>query len=64
LQRFDYTYDSTELLKAIAASKELGADVARLTARLDNYRQLVEAGSPERSADVPLAPAASLLPLP
>jgi len=64
LQRFDYTYDSSELLKAIAASKELGADVARLTARLDNYRQLVEAGSPERGADVPLAPAASLLPLP
>jgi tetratricopeptide (TPR) repeat protein len=64
LQRFDYSYDSSELLKAIAASKELGADVARLTARLNNYRQLVEAGSPERSADTPLAPAASLLPLP
>ena len=64
LQRFDYSYDSSELLKAIVASKELGADVARLTARLNNYRQLVEAGSPERSADTPLAPAASLLPLP
>jgi len=64
LQRFDYSYDSAELLKAIAASKELGSDIARLTARLNNYRQLVEAGSPERNADTPLAPAASLLPLP
>ncbi len=63
LERFDYTYDSAELLKAIAASKLLGADVSRLTTRLNNYRQLVEAGSPEKSG-APLAPAASLLPLP
>ena len=64
LQRFDYTYDANELSKAIRASKMLNAEVARLTARLENYRQLVESGSPERSADAPLAPAASLLPLP
>jgi tetratricopeptide (TPR) repeat protein len=64
LQRFDYSYDASELVKAIGASKQLGADVTRLTARLNNYRQLVEAGSPERSADTPLVPAASLLPLP
>jgi tetratricopeptide (TPR) repeat protein len=63
LNRFDYTYDSSELVKAIAASKLLGADVSKLTARLINYRQLVEAGSPEK-AGAPLAPAASLLPLP
>ncbi len=63
LTRFDYTYDSNELVKAIAASRLLGADVSRLTARLANYRQLVEAGSPEK-AGPPLAPAASLLPLP
>jgi hypothetical protein len=63
LARFDYTYDSGQLVSAIAASKLLGAEVSRLTARLSNYRQLVEAGSPEKSG-APLAPAASLLPLP
>ncbi len=63
LNRFDYTYDSSELVRAIGASKLLGADVSKLTARLTNYRQLVEAGSPEKAA-APLAPAASLLPLP
>jgi hypothetical protein len=63
LNRFDYTYDSSALVRAIAASKLLAADVSKLTARLINYRQLVEAGSPEKSG-APLAPAASLLPLP
>ncbi|GAC1299904.1 MAG: hypothetical protein NVSMB19_05300 [Vulcanimicrobiaceae bacterium] len=64
LQRFDYSYDSNELIKAIRASERLNSEVARLTSRLVAYRQLVESGSPERSGDVPLAPAASLLPLP
>ena len=64
LQRFDYTYDANELIKAIRQSSALGADVSKLTARLVSYRQLVESGSPERNADAPLAPAASLLPLP
>jgi lipopolysaccharide biosynthesis regulator YciM len=64
LQRFDYTYDSTELVKAIRQSSLLTGDVARLTSRLGNYRQLVEAGSPDRNGSAPLAPAASLLPLP
>jgi lipopolysaccharide biosynthesis regulator YciM len=64
LQRFDYSYDSTELVKAIRQSNELNADVAHLTARLINYRQLVESGSPEHNGQTPLAPAASLLPLP
>jgi tetratricopeptide (TPR) repeat protein len=64
LQRFDYTYDSAELVKAIRESNLLNAEVAKLTVRLANYRQLVEAGSPERSGTEPLAPAASLLPLP
>jgi hypothetical protein len=36
----------------------------RLTLRLINYRQLVEAGTPDRAAGEPLAPAASLLPFP
>ena len=64
LQRFDYTYDANELNKAIRLSSALGADVSKLTSRLANYRQLVESGSPERSVDAPLAPPASLLPLP
>jgi hypothetical protein len=64
LQRFDYTYDSNELTSAIRASYQLGSDVARLTSRLENYRQLVDAGAPETGATAPLAPAGSLLPLP
>lgn len=64
LQRFDYSYDSSELVEAIRQSNQLNAEVAHLTARLVNYRQLVESGSPDRSGQTPLAPAASLLPLP
>jgi tetratricopeptide (TPR) repeat protein len=64
LQRFDYSYDSNEIQKAIRQSNVLSAEVAHLTSRLVNYRQLVESGSPERSGQTPLAPAASLLPLP
>ncbi|MGP6156825.1 MAG: hypothetical protein ACLPYS_04820 [Vulcanimicrobiaceae bacterium] len=64
LQRFDYDFDATQLSKAIRQSNELNAEVKRLTQRLTNYRQLVESGAPERAAEVPLAPAASLLPLP
>ncbi len=64
LQRFDYNFDADELTKAIHASNEFAADVMRLTTRLTSYRQLVEAGSPERAGASPLAPAASLLPLP
>jgi len=64
LQRFDYSYDSNELEKAIRQSGELSAEITHLTARLVNYRQLVESGSPELGTQTPLAPAASLLPLP
>lgn len=64
LQRFDYNYDSSELLKAIRESERLNAEVARLTSRLQNYRQLVESGAPAGAGEAPLAPAASLLPLP
>ena len=64
LQRFDYSYDSSELARAIVQSKRLASDVSRLTARLSTYRQLVESGAPDRGGDKPLAPAASLLPLP
>jgi lipopolysaccharide biosynthesis regulator YciM len=64
LQRFDYSYDSTELQKAIRQSNLLNTEVAHLTARLVSYQQLVESGSPEKAGQSSLAPAASLLPLP
>jgi len=64
LQKFDYTYDSGQLSTAIRTSYTLGGEVARNTQRLIAYRQLVEAGSPNVGSGEPLAPAASLLPLP
>ena len=66
LQKFDYSFDESQLDDAIKQSTNLNRAVVRLTARLKNYRQLVEAGSPDRTANggTPLAPAASLLPLP
>jgi tetratricopeptide (TPR) repeat protein len=63
LHRFDYTYDSADLSRAIRESIALDDEVRRLTARLQQYRQVVESGVPE-SAGENLAPPASLLPLP
>jgi predicted Zn-dependent protease len=63
LKRFDYTYDTADLAAAIRQSYLLNEEVARLTNRLQLYRQLVESGVPE-SATGTLAPPASLLPLP
>ena len=63
LNRFDYTYDSSELTHAIQQSYELNSQVTRLTDRLIQYRQLVDSGVPE-NADTSIAPPASLLPLP
>jgi len=63
LQRFDYTYDSDHLTDAIRQSYTLDEEVNRLTNRLVNYRELVESGAPQHG-QTPLAPAASLLPLP
>jgi hypothetical protein len=63
LKRFDYTYDTADLTSAIRQSYLLNEEVARLTNRLQLYRQLVESGVPENSAEN-LAPPASLLPLP
>lgn len=63
LRRFDYTYDSSELTKAIQMSYELNSQVTRLTDRLIQYRQLVDSGVPE-NADTSITPPASLLPLP
>ncbi len=64
LQRFDYTYDSAELTKAIRDSYELNAEVARLTTRLTSYRRSVESGSLEPGDEGTSAAAGSLLPLP
>jgi hypothetical protein len=63
LRRFDYTYDTADLAASIRQSYLLNEEVARLTNRLQLYRQLVESGVPEHSAEN-LAPPASLLPLP
>ena len=62
LRRFDYTYDTADLSAAIRQSYVLNEDVARLTSRLQLYRQLVESGVPEHAEN--LAPPASVLPLP
>src|ERR1035437_7834407 len=59
LKRFDYTYDTADLAAAIRQSYLLNEEVARLTNRLQLYRQLVESGVPENSTEN-LAPPASL----
>jgi len=63
LHRFDYTYDSADLSRAIRESAALDDEIRRLTARLQQYRQVVESGVPETAGEN-LAPPASLLPLP
>jgi tetratricopeptide (TPR) repeat protein len=65
LKRFNYTYDTEALTRAIEDSYELQLDVAKNTNRLIAYRQLVESGVPttEQSAAA-TAPTGSLLPLP
>jgi len=63
LQRFDYTFDSAELTKAVEASYELNAEVGRLTNRLIAYRRSVEAGAAVSGEEIPPT-AGSLLPLP
>jgi tetratricopeptide (TPR) repeat protein len=64
IARFEYTYDTSDLTRAIQESYELNAEISRNTTRLVNLRQLAESGAPESSADENLAPPASLLPLP
>jgi tetratricopeptide (TPR) repeat protein len=65
IQRFDYTFDSAQLAKAIRNSYELNQEVTRLTQRLISFRQLVESGAtPAGTAETPATSAASLLPLP
>jgi hypothetical protein len=62
LRRFNYTYDTQDLTKAIQSSYELQLDVAKLTNRLIAYRQLVESGVPAAAAST--GAGGSLLPLP
>ncbi len=65
LKRFNYTYDTQDLTKAIQDSYELQLDVAKTTNRLIAYRQLVESGVPgTEQATQTTAPGGSLLPLP
>lgn len=66
LKRFNYTFDTQDLTKAIQSSYELQLDIAKNTNRLIAYRQLVESGVPaaEKSAASATSPGGSLLPLP
>jgi len=64
IARFEYTYDTSDLTRAIRQSYELNSELSRDTTRLITLRQLAESGAPESSAAENLAPPASLLPLP
>jgi tetratricopeptide (TPR) repeat protein len=65
LKRFGYTYDTTNLTKAIETSYRLAAEVTRNAARLVAFRQAVESGSSTAGTQSEtLAPPSSLLPLP
>ena len=65
LKRFNYTYDTNDLTRAIQQSYEYQLDVSKNTNRLIAYRQLVESGVPESAKGQPsIAAPASLLPLP
>ncbi len=65
LKRFDYTYDINDLNEAIRQSYDFDEVIKRDTNRLVQFRQLVESGAPESArSGAPVAPPASLLPLP
>lgn len=65
LRRFNYTYDTQDLTKAIQNSYEMQLDLSRNTNRLIAYRQLVQAGVPSSEKGVQtVTPSGSLLPLP
>ncbi|HEY8314310.1 MAG TPA: tetratricopeptide repeat protein [Candidatus Baltobacteraceae bacterium] len=63
LVRFNYTYDTNDLTRAIEQSYEMQLDIAKNTNRLIAYRQLVDSGVPASKGET-TTPAASLLPLP
>jgi tetratricopeptide (TPR) repeat protein len=63
LRRFQYSYDTVDITRAIENSYELTSEVTRNTARLTRFRQTVETGTGETETDHLGAPS-SLLPLP
>lgn len=62
LRRFEYSYDTVDLGRAIDSSYELGVEVKRNLTRLQRFRQIVETGTGEENQQ--LTPPSSLLPLP
>ena len=64
LQRFDYSYDTTELTNAIRNSYDLESETSKLTTRLVSYRELIEAGTPRAGESSASESSGSLLPLP
>lgn len=63
LKRFNYTYDTQDLTKAIEETYDLQSDVARNLNHLIAYRQLVESGVPAEHA-ASAGASGSILPLP
>jgi len=63
LKRFQYSYDTIDITRAIENSSELASEVSRDTARLIRFRQTVETGTGETETEHLGAPS-SLLPLP
>jgi tetratricopeptide (TPR) repeat protein len=63
LKRFEYSYDTIDITRAIENSYELANEVTRNTARLTRFRQAVETGTGETETEHLTAPS-SLLPLP
>jgi tetratricopeptide (TPR) repeat protein len=63
LRRFNYTYDTQDLTKAIEDTYDLQSDVTRNLNHLIAYRQLVESGVPAEHVDTP-GTSGSILPLP
>ena len=61
LKRFQYSYDTVDLSRAIDSSYELGVEVKRNLTRLQRFRQVVETGTGQEER---LSPPSSLLPLP
>ena len=63
LKRFQYSYDTVDITRAIENSYELSSEVTRSTARLTRFRQTVETGTGETETEH-LGVPSSLLPLP
>lgn len=64
LKRFSYTYDTSDLTRAIRQSYELQLELGKNTNRLAAYRQTVESGAPVNENTETSASTGSLLPLP